>query len=206
MDFNRDGEVTFDEFVRWYSMSTTNVQEEENMSGGSVAVEGSCATTALHDAADAPPIGTVSTRVDELSTPLKSTTPAGDGASRLIVDLEKLTLVDRGRGLVSSAPGDGLDVRSAASETTATVGIGSGVTEAQKEAAREQWLAGGRDESYLDPVPPGFSVVSNGEASPAEDLEKALELLCVLVNANADADTLIAALASCIIHNPMGRY
>lgn len=194
MDFNSDGEVSFDEFVRWYSMSTAHIKGEAG-----------AASESPQEMGDGPSTETIFPAGDAMSSAPLVPPPTGDGASRLIVDLEKrLTLDDRGRRLVSSTLSDRPGVRLATSVSAKNIEKRPEVTEAEREAARERWLAGGTHDGDLGLVPCS-SGVSDHEASPAEDLEKALELLRVLVKANADADTLIAALASCIIRNPMGR-
>lgn len=199
MDFNSDGEVSFDEFVRWYSMSTAHVKGEAG-----------AASESSHDMGDEPSTEIIFPAGDAMSSAPSALPPTSDGPTRLIVDLEKrFTLDDRGRKLVSSTLSDRPGIRLATSVSAKNVEKRPETTEAEKEAARERWLAGGTHDGDLGVVLgdglSGSSGVSNHEASPAEDLEKALEILCVLVKANADADTLIAALSSCIIRNPMGR-
>lgn len=90
-------------------------------------------------------------------------------------------------------------------------------TEEEKNAFRERWLAGGvvaGDGAMVLETSVGCggggtegpAVAAVETAAAAQDLERALEMLCVLVKGNADADTLIAALASCMIRNPTGRW
>lgn len=230
MDFNRDGEVSFDEFVRWYSMSSARDDEDQPqhqsdatsptsaVANGSAGLTPSTETTAL-------------ARTDRVANALVPAA-AGGGASRLLADLEKsLSLTDSRLRRTSSTdrppqrsepaePTGGIDLSAAARgewpttlttpspvslgvAAAAVVAASFGGTEAEKESARERWLAGGTAESEAEM--PGAESTA-GDASASKDLEKALELLCVLVKANADADTLIAALASCIIRNPMGRW
>lgn len=194
MDFDSDGEVSFDEFVRWYSMSTAHIKGETG-----------AASESPHEMVEGPSTEIVFSAGDAMSSATVALPPTSDGPTRLIVDLEKkLSLDDRGRSLISSTLSDRPGIRLVTSVSAKNVEKRPEATEAEREAARERWLAGDTHDGDLGLVP-GSSGVSNHEASPAEDLEKALEILRVLVKANADADTLIAALSSCIIRNPMGR-
>lgn len=221
MDFNGDGEVSFEEFVRWYSMSSALDEEEVDDSVTTSDSSGASPPSATINAGGNPAAATplsgsmLARTTDRFATNLAPT--PGGGASRLLADLEKsLTLTDRTRG--SAPPPGGQDKLPAASPEdrpvvlsssatslglASTLGLRLGATEVEKEAARERWLAG--DTTDLEVEVSGSEQSLSGEASVAKDLEKALELLRVLLKANADADTLIAALASCIIRNPMGR-
>ncbi|CAM9818622.1 unnamed protein product, partial [Hapterophycus canaliculatus] len=208
MDFNRDGEVSFDEFVRWYSVSVA--LDEPQMDGGAV------------------PIGVA---VSQPGAPLARTetlaAAAGSRASWLLADVEK-SLALTGHPLASAPTADQTPSSAAVQVSTSKAAADDGAgaeslkrgreipnliaatsatetgrvpTEKEKEAARERWLAGGAAEIGTK--------VAGKEAtddSASKDLEKALEMLCILVKGNADAETLVAALASCIIRNPMGRY
>lgn len=203
MDFNRDGEVSFDEFVRWYSMS--------------IALD----ETRTDDRADpiAAPPGASLARTDTLAP------AAGSRASWLLADVEK-SLARLGHPLASAPITDQMPYSAAVEFSTkaeadqrveakslargqefpgltasiAAAGAELGPSEEEKEAVRERWLAGGAAEV-------GAKAVGNEapDDSASKDLEKALEMLCILVKGNADAETLVAALASCIIRNPMGR-
>lgn len=220
MDFNRDGEVSFDEFVRWYSMSSALDEPQQTASGTRPTV------TATGAAAPPP----------SPETALAHRAPLGANSrgSRLLADVEK-TLALTGSSPTANQPprlaaadstqaGDGSDQRSGvdtsargqslaslippaaslAAVAAATVaGAGLGTTEEEKETARERWLAGGAADAGIDT---SETKAANGGDLAAEDLDKALKILCVLVKAHADADTLVAALASQIIRNPMGRY
>ncbi|CAM9328194.1 unnamed protein product [Scytosiphon promiscuus] len=209
MDFNRDGEVSFDEFVRWYSMSIA--LDEPQTDGGATPT-----TTS------ASPPGAPLARTETLAP------TAGSRASWLLADVEK-SLARTGRHPLASATGAGQAPRPATTQVstteavtedetgadslargqdvpglmalTAAAGAALGPTEEEKESARERWLAGEAAEV-------GTKVAGNEvtDDSASKDLEKALEMLCILVKGNADAETLVAALASCIIRNPMGRY
>lgn len=231
MDFDRDGEVSFDEFVRWYSMSTAlNEPKQPPLQTDA----GTTPTVAADGEAVAPSsLESALARTGDLAT--KTIAPAvGNGGSRLLADVEKsLALTGRSLGSAPAADqprsaaavgsaraGAGSDDRvgveslarsgllapragSLAAMAAATAGAGRVPTEEEKEAARERWLAGGTVEAGTE-TPIGTDLIDGGD-SAAKDLDKALEMLCVLVKANADADTLVAALASCIIRNPMGR-
>ena len=258
MDFNMDGEVSFDEFVRWYSMSSALDKREQSppqsnstpapIPTTSAATASAAALAAAVAAGSGDPGAVLPTEASTLARPERATTalslpPAAGvgGASRLLSDLEQsLTRADRRLG--NSPPIEKRSTMSATSATapatasaTASAGrmaaesaaaekrpmvlvpsvgslsmeaatsTGFGSTEAEKEAARERWLTGGASSVGGGGKVAGMEGDGDG-SSAAKDLEKALELLCVLVNADADADTLIAALASCIIRNPMGRW
>ncbi|CAM9232588.1 unnamed protein product [Ectocarpus fasciculatus] len=220
MDFNSDGEVSFDEFVRWYSMSTALDEKPQKLPVPTDDVGPATSANPGDGGGVAAPEVAFTRSKTLLST-------AGSRGSRLLADVEQsLALTSRQLGNVPAAdksprsaaapPADGGGsndgVRAAApapgkawlglsAGPVATAGAGLGVTEEEKEAARERWLSGAAAEpgtvgSGADPV----------NDSAAKDLEKALEMLRVLVRAHADVDTLVAALASCIIRNPMGRY
>ncbi|CAM9309888.1 unnamed protein product [Ectocarpus sp. 4 AP-2014] len=212
MDFNRDGEVSFDEFVRWYSMSTALDEKPQQLP---VQADVGPASARSSDGGVAAP---------EVALP-RSKTLLSTG-SRLLADVEQsLALTSRQLGNMpaadklpcsaaapptdggpndkvgAAAPSPGKAWLGLSAAPTATVGAGLSVTEEEKEAARERWLSGAAAEpgavgSGTDPV----------DDSATKDLEKALEMLRVLVRAHADVDTLVAALASCIIRNPLGRY
>lgn len=212
MDFNSDGEVSFDEFVRWYSMSTALDEKPQQL-----PVQTDVGPTSGSS-------GNGGVAAPEVALTTRSKTLLSTG-SRLLADVEQsLALTSRQLGDMPAAdkpprsaaapPTDGGpndNVGAAApppgkawlgllAAPTATAAAGLGVTEEEKEAARERWLSGAAAEpgtvgSGTDPV----------DDSAAKDLEKALEMLRVLVRAHADVDTLVAALASCIIRNPMGR-
>lgn len=211
MDFNRDGEVSFDEFVRWYSMT---IALEEPQPGDGAITPVAAATN---------PPGASLARTETLAP------GAGSRASWLLADVEK-SLARTGHPLAgapnthqtpfsataaaklstteAAQPDDTVVAESLARgqdalglmALTVAAGAGLGPTEEEKEAARERWLAGGAAEV-------GTKVAGNEVTndSASQDLEKALEMLCILVKGNADAETLVAALASCIIRNPMGR-
>lgn len=292
MDFNRDGEVSFDEFVRWYSMSSALQNTEETRrqhqstaapsrggdpSGDSTTTQTAAAlsstmktpsgtssktegrSTAEHAA---PSAGTVPSPGRQPTAVVASRPrPVAEQTSRLMADLEELTLAKRppdarsanGRSAASAgtaaAPssakmpkGTSRVVRQKQDQTTPwkpsvaasasargrdrTVILAptatsswaiedpSGrrvATDAEMDAFRERWLAGG---TFSEGSGVKVEVPTNprqgcggGDGSTAEEnLEKALELLTFLVNANADADTLIAALASRMIRNPTGRW
>lgn len=232
MDINRDGEVSFDEFVRWYSMSSAldGQQRPPPPHSADTTTANSGNVTPTSSAADpgaplTPSTETALATTDTFATGLApTTTVTGGGASRLLVDLEKsLLLTDPPHGRAAPADehpqrsreplpvGRGSDVgvltpaaaSLGAAAATVEAEAGLAATEAEKDAARERWLAGGTVEGDAGLLQGADS--TRGDASAAGDLEKAMELLCVLVKANADADTLIAGLASCIIRNPMGR-
>lgn len=211
MDFNSDGEVSFDEFVRWYSMSTALDEKSQQLP---VQADVGPASTRSSNGGVAPPEVALTRSKTLLST-----------GSRLLADVEQsLALTSRQLGNMpaadklpcsaaapptdggpndnvgAAAPSPGKAWLGLSAAPIATAGAGLGVTEEEKEAARERWLSGAAAEpgavgSGTDPV----------DDSAAKDLEKALEMLRVLVRAHADVDTLVAALASCIIRNPMGR-
>lgn len=237
MDFNSDGEVSFDEFVRWYSMSTALDEPEQPPLPTDAGTTPAVAAKADGEAvAPSSPESSLA-RASGIAT--ETHAPAVDSrGSRLLADVEKsLALTDRslGSALVAAnqprpaavdfaRPGDGSDSRngvessgllspraaSLAAIAAATAGAGfvAATTEEEKEAARERWLAGGAAVEAGTETPIGKSNSMDGGGggdSAAQDLDKALEMLCVLVKANADADTLVAALASCIVRNPMGR-
>lgn len=274
MDINRDGEVSFDEFVRWYSMSSA-VQPDESLqqreqstrpaSGQPPGTKADIAT--VYDRATSPS----SSKLPK--APLMAPAPAVgvsgsqiDGTSRLMADLEGLTraIPPRGQNAIGAPTnnqpppmlqGSRVQQRPAASVATSSQG-GRGrrsppdaattdrvdsrdgdwpvilaptavsswsvedasgrrvATDAEKDAFRERWLAGGtvRGNTGTLTVPTSFPDASNeagvgsgGRSAAEEDLEKAMEVLTLLVKANADADTLIAALASRMIRNPTGR-
>ncbi|CAM9822073.1 unnamed protein product [Ectocarpus sp. 6 AP-2014] len=212
MDFNSDGEVSFDEFVRWYSMSTALDEKPQQLP--EQANVGPASARSGNGGVTAPEVALTRSKT------LLST------GSRLLVDVEQsLALTSRqltnmpaadksprsaaapptdggpNHNVGAAAPSPGKAWLGLSAAPTATAGAGLGVTEEEKEAARERWLSGAAAEpgavgSGTDPV----------DDSAAKDLEKALEMLRVLVRAHADVDTLVAALASCIIRNPMGRY
>lgn len=228
MDFNRDGEVSFDEFVRWYSMSSALDEPQQ-------AASGTTPTVAANGEA-APPTSpeTALARTGGFATDSLATAAANSRVSRLLADVEKTLALtgsspttnqpprlaavgsaqagaasDQSSGVETSARGQLLtslappSASLAAVATAAATGAGLGSTEEEKETARERWLAGGA----ADAGPDTFETKSaDGGDLAAEDLDKALSILCVLVKARADADTLVAALASQIIRNPMGRY
>lgn len=266
-----DGEVSFDEFVRWYSMSSALDKREQDppqsdatptpISTTSTATASAAALAAAAVTADSgdpgavPPTGASAlARPEQAATTLSLPPAAGaGGASRLLPDLEQsLTRADRTLGNASpiekrspmsttsatapaTASATAPIVAPATAQATASAGrvtaesaaaekrpivlipsvgslsmeaaasTGFGSTEAEKEAARERWLAGGVSSVGGRGKVAGMDG-GGGGSSAAKDLEKALELFCVLVNADADADTLIAALASCIIRNPVGRW
>lgn len=229
MDFNRDGEVSFDEFVRWYSMSSALDEPQQAASGTTPRV------AAADEAAHPPSPETALARTGGFAT----TEPVAHAAtnsfgSRLLADVEKslaltstspaanqpprLAAADstqagagsdqtsgietsaRGQLLASLAPPAG---SLAALATAAVASAGLDSTEEEKQTARERWLAGGAADAGTDTSEANSA---DGGDLAAEDLDKALNILCVLVKAHADADTLVAALASQIIRNPMGRY
>lgn len=252
MDFNRDGEVSFDEFVRWYSMSAALERPESSSPPDAFT------TAAADDCADSVGASTATATVDAMATGPPSTgtsiARAGDvgkaltsssssGASRLMADLETVTLSKRRASQPAPPPRRQQQQQQQRASNTAArpsqlpprpaprgeitdgsagrgewplvvapsaaswgveerVGAELEATETEKEAARERWLAGGDAGSGVE-MP--RSEPKSVDVSAAEDLEKALELLCILVKASADADTLIAALASCMIRGPMGR-
>lgn len=240
MDFNRDGEVSFDEFVRWYSMSTALDEPKQPH----LQTDAGCTPTvaAAADGAAVAPLSPESALARTGGIPTETLTSAVNSrGSRLLADVEK-SLALTGRSL-GSAPTTPNQPRSAAMES-ARAGAGTddrigmepsaargwsdllspraapvatmaaattddelvATTEEEKEAARERWLAGGTAGDADTEAPIGKSnSMDGGGDSAAQDLDKALEMLCVLVKANADADTLVAALASCIVRNPMGR-
>lgn len=279
MDFDRDGKVSFDEFVRWYSMSSAldkplqplpeEGQEHDRYTGTRGYTDPD-----LEDADDGggatggadSPSQTALVPAGRRAVAAPSRTP--DGASRLLADLEGLSLHkegldlnntprldsrreespparglargqssveqreggtgrgSRGRGLAgrnlprgqanwTAVPGrsTGRSLRGVGSDAT---GMPSAVsTEAEKDATRERWLSGavvtspeGRTlDARLDATLDATSWVrpSAFGGSASDDLERALDMLRVLVKASADADTLIAALASCMIRNTSGR-
>lgn len=229
MDFNRDGEVSFDEFVRWYSMSSALDEPPQTSSGTASTV------AANVEAPPSPPTETALSRTGEFGTDRLAPAAAGNHGSRLLADVEKtlaltgssstanqspprLASLDPAQGGGSNPPRTGVETSArgqwlasvappaaslAAVATAAVAGAGLGSTEAEKEAARELWLAGGAADPGIDT---SETKSAGGGDSAAEDLDKALKILSVLVKAHADADTLVAALASQIIRNPMGRY
>lgn len=266
--------MSFDEFVRWYLMSSA-VQPDESLqpqeqstqpaSGQPAGTKADIAS--VNDRATSP--SSSESPTTQLMTPAPTAGVSGsktDGASRLMADLEGLTRAIRPRGQNAvGAPtnnqpppvlsGERVQQRSAASVVTGSQG-GRGrhsppgaaatdhvdthggdwpvvlaptavsswsvedasgrrvATDAEKDAFRERWLAGGTvsGNTGVLRVPTSFPGASNeagvtggGRSAAEEDLEKAMELLSLLVKANADADTLIAALASRMIRNPTGR-
>lgn len=262
MDFNRDGEVSFDEFVRWYSMSSA-IQQERRQQQQSPPPPPPPMSPA-NQPADA------NFGMDTVVAPPSPAPLSNDGASRLMADLEGLVRTSRPRGSnEGAAPGkqpllppqmpggssvpqrplgtvdarscDGGGRRLPAGAAAAATDTGGGefpvvlaptavsswlvkeasgrrlATEAEKDAFREQWLAGGTVDEASASLPDsskkadgpgakaGFSNGSGGRSTAEEDLEKALQVLSLLVKASADADTLIAALASRMIRNPTGR-
>ncbi|CAM9117157.1 unnamed protein product [Choristocarpus tenellus] len=74
------------------------------------------------------------------------------------------------------------------------------MTHEEKNVLRERWLAGDLAENVYTPS------VEQPRNSASSDLKQALEIVQILVKAHADSDTIIAALASSIIRNPLGRY
>ncbi|CAN0516108.1 unnamed protein product, partial [Ectocarpus sp. 8 AP-2014] len=212
MDFNSDGEVSFDEFVRWYSMSTALDEKPQQLPeqadvGPASARSGNGGVTAPEVALTRSKtlLSTGSRLLADVEQTLALTSrqltnmPAADKSPRSAAAPPTDGGPNHNVGAAAPSPGKAWLGLSAA--PTATAGAGLGVTEEDKEAARERWLSGAAAEpgavgSGTDPV----------DDSAAKDLEKALEMLRVLVRAHADVDTLVAALASCIIRNPMGRY
>lgn len=238
MDFNRDGEVSFDEFVRWYSMSTALDEPKQPPLPTDAGTTPTVAATADGEAVAPSSPESALARASGIAT--ETLVPAvGSRGSRLLADVEKsLALSDHSRGSAPTAAsqprpaavdfaraGAGSDNRNGVESTgllspraaslaamaAATAGAGfvaAATTEEEKEAARERWLAGGAAVEAGTETPIGKSNSMDGGGggdSAAKDLDKALEMLCVLVKANADAETLVAALASCIVRNPMGR-
>lgn len=243
MDFNRDGEVSFDEFLRWYSMSTADDSEQPPLQTdvGTIPTAPGAADGVDEAVAPSSPESALA-RTGSIATGTLG--PAvGSRGSRLLADVEKsLALTGRSLGSTPTAANeprsaavdsdragagsdDDIGVESSATRgqhwsgffppltaslaETAAATAGAGLvatTEKEKEAARERWLAGGTavDASMETPTGKTNSIDGGGD-SAAQDLDKALEMMCVLVKANADADTLVAALASCIVRNPMGR-
>lgn len=277
MDFNSDGEISFDEFVRWYSMSSAldkprqssqdqGRQHLDRPAGGTGYMnpnlqtpEEELGTRQVNSAADSTlssPQTTTLAHASNIATALAPKTTGG--TSRLIADLKGLVHKKRPRGSGKEAPSSGhslahtkstfrrgkseavpgahgsdasppsraLDRRSAARVSGRSGAARKGsewpviftpspnggfwvegsdvtggrvITEAEKNECREIWLASGavKGGKTLQQPP-------TVERSASEDFERALDVLCVLVKAGADADTLIAALASCMIRNPTG--
>lgn len=251
MDFNRDGEVSFDEFVRWYSMSSATQQErsQQQQRGQSPPPPTDRPADASFemDTATAPPSPAPPSKT-QLVAPAAASSSKTNGASRLMADLEGLTRASRPRGSnVPQRPVSAAAARShddtgrqrqppgAAAAGAADTGgnefpvvlaptavsswlvkEASGrrlATEAEKDAFRERWLAGGTADEASAGLPDlskeaergGASGGGGGRSAAEEDLEKALQVLGLLVKASADADTLIAALASRMIRNLTGR-
>ncbi|CAM9468936.1 unnamed protein product, partial [Laminaria digitata] len=123
MDFNMDGEVSFDEFVRWYSMSSALDEQEQDppqsdaappptpttptasAAAGEAAAAAAAPTVAVAaakgDPTVAPPAeATTLARAERAATGLSPPPAAGGrGASRLLSDLEKsFTRADRTLG------------------------------------------------------------------------------------------------------------
>lgn len=223
MDFNRDGEVSFDEFVRWYSMSSALDEPQQTASGITPAV------AANAGAAPSPSTETALARTGGFATESLGPAAPGSRGSRLLADVEK-TLALAGSSSTADQPprlaavdsaqaGTGFEQRIGAEASargqwlgslappgtllTAVASAGLGSTEEEKEIARERWLAGSAADAGA--VAAETKPVDGGD-SAAKDLDEALKIMCVLVKAHADADTLVAALASQIIRNPMGRY
>ena len=198
MDFNRDGEVSFEEFVRWYSMSSALDEDPPQPRTASGENAPTVAAAPNAKAAAAPPAPEVAALARAGGfEPGRTLAPAAASSrgSRLLADVEKsLALTGGGPPTASQPPQN-----SAWLATAAAAGAEPVSTEDEKDAARERWLAGdapdtGSEASGTKP--------SDGGDSAAKDLDKALEMLCVLVKAHADADTLVAALASQIIRDP----
>lgn len=236
MDINRDGEVSFDEFVRWYSMSSaldkprsTSSEQERGNNRSSPGEKGYADPGLQAPEKDTNASSTSSTRALSQTQTVLALTRHGSvaepskssstGASRLVEDLRELSLTTSPRrsGLDSVskrhllAPRDLTTRQGKNSGSSDPQGVihgsmsgkapgGRVPTEAEKDACRELWLAGGLVEEN-SPVSP----TSVARRSASEDLERALEILCVLVKGGADADTLIAALASCMIRHSTGR-
>ncbi len=189
MDFNSDGEVSFDEFVRWYSMSSALDEPPQPRSNSGTANVEAVATPPAPEAALAPTGG---------FEPGVSLAPAAANTrgSRLLTDIEKSLALTGGPPTVIPPQQSSTWLAAAAA---AVAGAGVVSTEEEKEAARERWLAGDAPDAGSEAS--GTKAPDGGD-SAAKDLDKALEMLCVLVKAHADADTLVAALASQIIRNP----
>lgn len=229
MDFNRDGEVSFEEFVRWYSMSSALDEPQQTPSGSTPTV-----AAAADEVGPPPSPETALARTGAFAT--EPLAPAGTNSfgSRLLADVEKtlartssspttnqpprLAAADSAQARDGSDQTSGIETSArsqllaslappagslAALATAAVSSAGLGSSEEEKQTARERWLAGGAADAGIDT---SETKSADGGDLAAEDLDKALSILCVLVKAHADADTLVAALASQIIRNPMGRY
>lgn len=188
MDFNSDGEVSFDEFVRWYSMSTALDEPPQPQSTSGTTNAEAVAAPPAPEAALAPTGGLPGVTLAPAATKTRG--------SRLLTDIEKSLALTGGSPTVIPPQQSSTWLAAAAA---AAAGAGVVSTEEEKEAARERWLAGDAPDAGSEA---SGTKASDGGDSAAKDLDKALEMLCVLVNAHADADTLVAALASQIIRNP----
>ncbi|CAM9941647.1 unnamed protein product, partial [Phaeothamnion confervicola] len=189
MDVNGDGSVDFDEFVKWYdapikvsptrpmlapaldeaaALSPTEQDTESNAVAADAATRIPPARTGTAAAASAVAAAAAAASVQAASAAPESGLLAG-GASwpNLLADAHLVgSVLFKGAGAGQMAPDEA-------------------------ERRREAWLASG-SRSFDG----GGSGAGGPRRSVAADLERAMQVADVLVGASADADTLVAALAS----------
>ncbi|CAM9880882.1 unnamed protein product, partial [Discosporangium mesarthrocarpum] len=223
MDFDSDGEVTFQEFVRWYRGPDENQDNASPSSPQSLKGPPPPAPTPTFWET-APPAS--SSPADIQNHQDRRPSPGSGGSDP---ELPWPWPSQRGQGKgqgQGQAQGEG---RGEAwpilltPDSVAWAGDGGGrrrraLTPDEREALRERWLAGGLGKGDVVPlVAPGArgrrAGTGRGGKVPGvsgsnfgSSLGRVLDMVGILVKANADADTLVAALASCIMRQPGGGY